>query len=84
MVLAYWKSWSSPAAISNLGKSDGFFKADEAANLELKWTPCFLRLSNWPNLISRPGGGEPGGDGGMSNWGNCGRVKSRKAVRFWV
>lgn len=83
-VLAYWTSSTNPAAASNLGMSHGFFNAEEAANLRLKCTPCSLRVSNWPNLISRPGGGEPGGDGGMSNRGNCGRVRWRTAARLRV
>ena len=81
-MLAYWTSSSKPAAANNLGRSDGFFIADEEANLELKCTSCFFKFPNWISLASRPGGGESGGDSGISSFGDRGRVKLRKAARL--
>ena len=48
---------------SSLSVRPGFFRADDCAILELKWTPFFFNSRNCSNFLLVSGGGNPGGEG---------------------
>lgn len=60
----------------------GFFNAEEFASLSLKCVPCFLSWRKWANFFSVAGGGDPGGEGGISKFGTDGIVRSRNNARL--
>lgn len=65
-----------PTKASSLLASAGFRIAAEFSSLALKWVPFFFRVRNCSNFLLVAGGGEPGGEGGMSKSGTAGRVRS--------
>lgn len=72
----YWSRWSTSTKANSLSMSPGFLRAEDCAILELKCTPFFLRSRNCSNFLLVAGGGEPGGEGGMSMLGKRGKVRS--------
>ena len=58
----------------------GFFNAPDLESFPLKCTPCFLSTRKCSNLVLVPTVGDPGGDGGISYFGEVGRVRSRSSA----
>ena len=56
--------------------SDGLRVAVDDSSLALKCVPLFFSVMNCSNFLWVVGGGEPGGEGGMSKSGIDGRVRS--------
>ena len=81
-VVEYWVCSSISTKVMSLSIKLGFLRAVECSSLALKWMPFFFNSRNWSNFLLAPGGGEPGGEGGMSMLGAAGSVRSRKRARF--
>jgi hypothetical protein len=81
-VVEYWLLRPISAKSISLSIKLGFFRADDCSNLALKWTPFFFSSRNCSNFLLAPGGGEPGGEGGMSKLGTAGSVRSRSIARL--
>lgn len=81
-VVSYWRPSSISANPMSLSIRPGFLSAVELSSLELKWIPFFLRSRNCWNFLLVPGGGDPGGDGGMSMTGTDGSVRLWMRARF--
>lgn len=62
--------------------SEGLRRAEDCSSLLLKWVPWRFRVRNCWNFAVVEGGGERGGDGGMSRLGMEGRVRSWMRARL--
>lgn len=78
---AYWSISLMPAKSVNCFNRLGFLKADDFSILSLKCTPCFFKSRNRANFFVGPGGGDLGGDGGISKLGTGGSVRFRITSR---
>lgn len=83
-VVSYWLRSSMSTNPISLSMSPGFRSDVEFSSLALKWTPFFLSSRNCSNFLLVPGGGDPGGEGGMSKLGTEGRVRSCIMARLTV